>query len=249
MLAMRIGFGISALCTAIVSRIVANLDSVVEWTIVMPRSTTTLSRGLLVFSCVMLCAEASAQEGQNPPNTGIEWSRAGDHALGQDNPESAIDAYEQAIDAYKREGNLAPIPFMHSNRGAEFAALHQDPEAIAEFTAAIQLKPDFAEAYRMRGDALQRTGCPTKAQADYATYQKLVKEANEKRFAGKSKEARACMARLFAYAMVVSDKPQSQNLPVVQAANSILKSSSETDPCAKAKALDQLFTDAKISIP
>ncbi|MFP4439637.1 MAG: tetratricopeptide repeat protein [Chloroflexaceae bacterium] len=44
----------------------------------------------------------------------------------------------------------------HFNRGQEYAEKGEYDQAIAEFTAAIELKPDYAEAYTGRGRAYYR---------------------------------------------------------------------------------------------
>ncbi len=46
----------------------------------------------------------------------------------------------------------------HRNRGAGHYTRHEDDEAIADFTRAIMLDPNYASAYRGRGRALGREG-------------------------------------------------------------------------------------------
>ena len=52
-------------------------------------------------------------------------------------------------------------------RGEDFSGVHQYDRAIADYTTAIQLKPDYAEAYNDRGFAYYLTGDAERAIADY----------------------------------------------------------------------------------
>ena len=52
-------------------------------------------------------------------------------------------------------------------RGENFSAVHQYDQAIADYTTAIQLKPDYAEAYNDRGFAYYLKGDAERAIADY----------------------------------------------------------------------------------
>lgn len=52
-------------------------------------------------------------------------------------------------------------------RGEDFSGTHQYDRAIADYTAAIQLKPDYAEAYNDRGFAYYLKGDVERAIADY----------------------------------------------------------------------------------
>jgi tetratricopeptide (TPR) repeat protein len=52
-------------------------------------------------------------------------------------------------------------------RGEDFSGVHQYDRAIADYTTAIQLKPDYAEAYNDRGFAYYLKGDTERAIADY----------------------------------------------------------------------------------
>jgi tetratricopeptide (TPR) repeat protein len=52
-------------------------------------------------------------------------------------------------------------------RGESLAGNNQYDRAIADYTTAIQLKPDYAEAYNDRGFAFYLKGSPERAIADY----------------------------------------------------------------------------------
>lgn len=53
------------------------------------------------------------------------------------------------------------------NRGLAFAAEQQDVKAIADYTAAIALNPEYGALYQSRGEAYFRMGEATKAIADF----------------------------------------------------------------------------------
>ena len=52
-------------------------------------------------------------------------------------------------------------------RGEDFSGVHEYDRAIADYTTAIQLKPDYAEAYNDRGFAYYLKGDAERAIADY----------------------------------------------------------------------------------
>ena len=51
-------------------------------------------------------------------------------------------------------------------RGCVYAAQKKWPQAIADYTEAIRLDDEFAEAYADRATAYEQTGAPDKAKAD-----------------------------------------------------------------------------------
>ena len=63
-------------------------------------------------------------------------------------------------------GSAAGAEF-HLTRGEDFAGGHEYDRAIADYTTAIQLKPDYAEAYNDRGFAYYLKGEGERAIADY----------------------------------------------------------------------------------
>ena len=52
-------------------------------------------------------------------------------------------------------------------RGEDFSSEHDDDRAIADYSSAIRLKPDYAEAYNDRGFAYYLKGDAERAIADY----------------------------------------------------------------------------------
>jgi tetratricopeptide (TPR) repeat protein len=63
-------------------------------------------------------------------------------------------------------GSAAGAEF-YLKRGENFSGVHQYDRAIADYTTAIQLKPDYAEAYNDRGFAYYLKGDAERAIADY----------------------------------------------------------------------------------
>ena len=59
------------------------------------------------------------------------------------------------------------------NRGLSHAQNGEIELAIADYSKAIELKPDFAEAYYCRGGALLRLGKHEKAKSDLTTVRKM----------------------------------------------------------------------------
>lgn len=63
-------------------------------------------------------------------------------------------------------GSAADAEF-YLKRGEDFSGVHQYDRAIADYTTAIQLKPDYAEAYNDRGFAYYLKGDAERAISDY----------------------------------------------------------------------------------
>jgi tetratricopeptide (TPR) repeat protein len=64
-------------------------------------------------------------------------------------------------------GRSATGAEFYLKRGEEFSDDHQYDRAIADYTTAIQLRPDYAEAYNERGFAYYLKGDAERAIADY----------------------------------------------------------------------------------
>jgi tetratricopeptide (TPR) repeat protein len=78
----------------------------------------------------------------------------------KDNP---LNIYRK-IRLLDRDGLLA---YIYSNRGNVYASAGQFNQSISDYTGAIKLNPDFAEAYNNRGIAYRNTGQLKQAIADY----------------------------------------------------------------------------------
>src|SRR6188768_1702942 len=61
----------------------------------------------------------------------------------------------------------APSAEVYLKRGEDLSGARQYDQAIADYTTAIQLKPDYAEAYNNRGFAYYLKGDAERAIADY----------------------------------------------------------------------------------
>src|SRR5262249_12474086 len=72
---------------------------------------------------------------------GVVYHQRGEHAR----------AAEQIEAALKINPNDA---FAHSNRGGALAQMRSFSDAVASYNKAVALKPDFAEAFHSRGNAL-----------------------------------------------------------------------------------------------
>ena len=67
----------------------------------------------------------------------------------------------------------ANIPIAYNNRGNAYLVKHQYDRAIADYDAAIRLKPDFAVAYYNRGLAHANSGQYDRAVADFGSAARL----------------------------------------------------------------------------
>ena len=62
---------------------------------------------------------------------------------------------------------MAPDAEFYLKRGEELSGIHEYDRAIGDYSTAIQLKPDYAEAYNDRGFAYYLKGNAERAIADY----------------------------------------------------------------------------------
>ncbi|WP_017716809.1 tetratricopeptide repeat-containing S1 family peptidase [Kamptonema formosum] len=76
--------------------------------------------------------------------------------------------YPEARDAYSQAIELKPHPLAYYSRGLACSALGDKKGAIADYTKAIELKPDFAETYYNRGNAHYALGDKQGAIIDYS---------------------------------------------------------------------------------
>lgn len=82
----------------------------------------------------------------------------------------ALAVQPQTVDPASRtsatSGSATGADF-YLKRGEDFSGAHQYDRAIADYTTAIQLKPEYAEAYNDRGFAYYLKGDAERAIADY----------------------------------------------------------------------------------
>jgi tetratricopeptide (TPR) repeat protein/S1-C subfamily serine protease len=75
--------------------------------------------------------------------------------------------YQEALLAIAEAKDLSPRAAFYSNRGLTYYALKEYPKAIADYTKAIAINPELAEAYYNRGTAYSALKDYPKAIADY----------------------------------------------------------------------------------
>jgi len=63
----------------------------------------------------------------------------------------AIDSYTQCINLLKNETNNTNLASVYHNRGHVYSELKNNEDAIADYTRAIRINPDYASAYYNRG--------------------------------------------------------------------------------------------------
>ena len=84
--------------------------------------------------------------------------------------------------ASRIEGNAARqraedrriVPRLRHSRGTAYWIKGQLDRAIADYTQAIRLDPEYAEAYHNRGQAYAARGDAPQAEADQAKYRELL---------------------------------------------------------------------------
>jgi tetratricopeptide (TPR) repeat protein len=79
-----------------------------------------------------------------------------------------------AADALARSASLKPDPAVLFNLGAVHQELEQWDQAVADFSAAIELDPDDPDAWLSRSRCLSRIGQTAEAAADLRTFEALV---------------------------------------------------------------------------
>ena len=210
------------------------------------KRTAWIFLGMVLFTGNAQCADTGANIGHantpsTEPVTGQDWARMGDHALGADNKEKAIEYYTKAIEAYTSDGETYPVPFLYSNRATLYVGFEKYQQAIEDYTSAIKLKPDFFEAYRMRGNIYDKLGNHQQALADYAKHDELVKESHEAANRNKTPEEKECDARFFAYLMAISGKSSAENNKIREQAMQIIATHKNDKSCETVKELDVLF--------
>jgi tetratricopeptide (TPR) repeat protein len=93
--------------------------------------------------------------------TADEWINQGNQAWGTGNYQSALEAYEKAIQI-QSDSAIA-----WNNSGLALATLGRHEEAIASYDKAIELNPDFHFAWDYRGNSLWHLGRYEEAIASY----------------------------------------------------------------------------------
>lgn len=96
----------------------------------------------------------------------IDPASAGTH-FGLGNYFSELPDYDLAIAHYSQAIDLSPKAEYYFNRGLTYALQNDFPDAIHDFSSAIDLNSQYAEAYVMRGNMQDESGHPAEALADF----------------------------------------------------------------------------------
>lgn len=91
-----------------------------------------------------------------------ETVRLGDDRYAQADYQGAVEAYSQALKAFKSNA------YALYNRANAYRKLEEYDAAIADYTSALQIAPDNLFAYLYRGMALSATKQPEAAVADFS---------------------------------------------------------------------------------
>jgi tetratricopeptide (TPR) repeat protein len=104
-------------------------------------------RGVLIAAAAVATVVALPSPGASGGDQALCETAKGDNA---------IMACTRLIAAGKQEP--AALAAIHYRRGRAYLTMYQRPAAVADFDAAIDLRPDFAEAYLARADAVRFSG-------------------------------------------------------------------------------------------
>ena len=134
--------------------------------------------------CVSQFAQAQANKQTNKEVA--KYSRDGFEATEAKDWDKAVDAFRKATELDKKQAPNLVSALQH--RGMEYTTQQQYPEAIADFSEALKLKPDDAGVYERRAYVEMKTNAYDKALADYSEAIKL-----------KPKEVRYYLLRSYIY--------------------------------------------------
>ena len=106
--------------------------------------------------------------------------RAGEH-------DQAVGYYSNIIRSRELGGEALAV--VYQNRGHTFLMLKHFDGAIGDFTTALRIKPDYAEAYNNRGAAKTLLNRTWEAKQDLQTALKLAEQAGDEDLKAKIKDA------------------------------------------------------------
>jgi tetratricopeptide (TPR) repeat protein len=121
---------------------------------------------LMIALALCVSQFAQAQANKQTAKEVANYSREGFEATEAKDWDKAIDAFRKATELdRKQEPNLVSAL---QHRGMEHTTQQQYPEAIADFSEALKLKPDDAGIYERRAYVEMKTNAYDKALADYS---------------------------------------------------------------------------------
>jgi tetratricopeptide (TPR) repeat protein len=129
---------------------------------------------------LVLCGSqfVQAQVNKQTAKEVAKYAREGFEATENKDWDKAVDAFRKATQLdRKQEPNLIAAL---QHRGMEYTTQQQYPEAIADFSEALKLKPDDAGVYERRAYVEMKTNDYDKALADYSEALRL--KPNEVRY-------------------------------------------------------------------
>ena len=129
---------------------------------------------------------AQAQANKQTAKEVAKYSGEGFDATEAKDWDKAVDAFRKATELDKKQTPNLVSALQH--RGMEYTAQQHYPEAIADFSEALKLKPDDAGIYERRAYVEMKTNAYDKALADYSEAIKL-----------KPKEVRYYLLRSYIY--------------------------------------------------
>jgi tetratricopeptide (TPR) repeat protein len=141
---------------------------------------------LMIALALCVSQFAQAQANKQTSKEVAKYSRDGFEATEAKDWDKAVEAFRKATELDKKQAPNLVSALQH--RGMEYTTQQQYPEAIADFSEALKLKPDEAGIYERRAYVEMKTNAYDKALADYSEAIKL-----------KPKEVRYYLLRSYIY--------------------------------------------------
>jgi tetratricopeptide (TPR) repeat protein len=133
---------------------------------------------LMIALALCVSQFAHAQANKQTSKEVAKYSREGFEATEAKDWDKSVDAFRKATQLdRKQEPNLVAAL---QHRGMEYTTQQQYPEAIADFSEALKLKPDDAGIYERRAYVEMKTNAYDQALADYSEAIRL--KPNEVRY-------------------------------------------------------------------
>jgi tetratricopeptide (TPR) repeat protein len=130
---------------------------------------TTMRKAILFLIFVALIASPHLVSAQ----TGTDYETNGDVAMAGSNFQQAVDSYTQAIKTRGHDKDI--LAQLYNKRATCYAQLKQFDKAIADFSKAITLNPQFENAYWARANVYENDGKYQLAINDYKEVIPLLK--------------------------------------------------------------------------